>query len=1039
MRAPARLGPRRWYAAMITLVACGAVGEAEATSPGEDVAAGDARLAILVGEAVEGCAWSAPDGEPFLPVLIPLDREALDRPEALAPALACAGERRLEVIPRLMAPALNGSAGETGAEIGRWLTRVEELLRRSSPDIGRVELSPPAGGNGIDPESWAYLIEKISTLVNSYRPGCEVVAGPVAPGAGWFGRVDHVRLAPYIDGLSVDDSLSLRSDLDALEANYPSVPVWVHLGRVAGALGGLERLHEAVSAGARMASVTATAASPAGRAIATFLRELPSRYVPDPDPPAVLLAASGAPGAHWADTLGPERAILLPRPERGETLRFTIQAGPLGRVEAIDLSTGRGLSGQVTALQGEGGSPEVVLRGARGPVLVRYLPAAPGERAGPESIGVVASVDLTAAEIIARLRVTEEAQSRATSHYTAMATLSYNYRAEELDESIDVSSVNRFYWKDGVGEYEEMELYINGARWRGAAPELPFIQAEKVKDVPIEVRMDPSYRYTLEGRGRIDGRPVYVVDFEPAQPGDGLYSGRIWIDAGSFARRRIRLVQHGLRAPITGNEDLIDYGPVRGVEGDHWVPLSGYRQMVFTVLGRSVVVERRVEYTDFSMNGGSFEEIRGIAHESGRRISVDDAEGFSYLERMPGGERIRTSASLRNVAFFGGITIGSPYVSSPVAGLNYFDFDYRGTGTQVDLAWAGPFVQGAWTDPALGETRWELSAEGRLIGVRTKLKRSTDTGHRNAEDLEVLEERGFLTLGHPLGRRSKAEIQVGVLYHEFDPSSATGGRMEIPANLLATTATGRWRYFIAGVGLELWGSTALRSGWEDWGFRREPNPDPNVPRQREGASGTADQDRYSMWGAGLNKSWHPTPLSKLGVGLTWNAGDGLDRFSRFRVGDFSSVRVKGFNGSDLSFDRGATAQLSWLVTIPRWGISLDFNIDGAVIENREDFTDAPSDRSSLHPSYREYLVGGGVNVAFKGPWGSLASVGFGSRLATSLDASRADPSLRLRLVKTFGDWPWSRRARKVSFAGRTPVSDESADDGAPPGNQIEKR
>src|SRR5262249_36858154 len=153
-------------------------------------------------------------------------------------------------------------------------------------------------------------------------------------------------------------------------------------------------------------------------------------------------------------------------------------------------------------------------------------------------------------------------------------TLSYHYRAEALNQAVDSTSLNRFYWRDGVGEYQETDLYINGARWRGPAPSLPFVEAEKVKEVPIDIRLDTSYVYRLEGRETIDDASCYVVTFEPIATDRSLYSGRVWVDAKSFVRRRLHLVQNNLKEPIISNVDTIDYGPVEGATREYWLPVK---------------------------------------------------------------------------------------------------------------------------------------------------------------------------------------------------------------------------------------------------------------------------------------------------------------------------------------------------------------------------------------------------------------------------------------------------------------------------------
>lgn len=988
----------------------------------------EARLAVIAEDPRSACAWSGREGDPSLPVIVPLAPSLARIPDILDPVFACAGERRLGIVLRVLPPRLEAEEASPGRDFAAWLEDLEVFLARNAGSLLAVEVFP-----GLDPapasKEWAYVVERVSTLVRSFEVECPVVVGlpPASLDPGWRHGL-QARIRPYLDAVSLQEKADMAGLLGAVSEAYPAVPVWVHLSEDRGPGGLLDRIHRLLAGLVGQVSLPPGLSREGARTVSSLITLLPSRYVPDLSPPEMVLEepAGGAVLGHWTDTLGPEKAVLLPGPEPGAPLRFRTRAGPVSRLRAFDLLTGRELPEIVSQL---GESRALVkLAGATGPVLVRYVAGEEGDRADPETVGVTASVELTAAEIIARLRSVEEAQSRGTHHYTSRATLSFHYRAEALNESIDVSSVNRFYWREGVGEYEELELYINGARWRGEPPSLPFVQPEKVKDVPIEIRLDPSYGYRLVGRENLGGRPAYVLEFDPVQSGENLYSGRVWVDAETFTRLRIRLVQQGLEPPITGSEDVIEYGRPPGGSGGHWVPLRGYRQMVLTVLGRSVMVERTVEYTDFVINGDGFEQRREIAYDSGRRIYRDDQEGYGYMIQRPGGGRISQSASLRNVAFFGGVSLGSPVVSSPVAGLNYFDFDWNGTGTQVDVAWAGPFVQAAWTDPTLFGSGWELSAEGSLAGVRRTRKRSTDEERRREEDLEVLEQRFRATLGRPLGDRAKGEVQVILTHGEFDPGDATDERMDLPADLLDTTSLARWRYHREGVSVDLWGSYSWRNGWEDWGYRADPAQLPGTGR--EGASGSAEDDTYMKWGLSLAKSFYPGAFQKLGLALDLAAGSGLDRFSRFKIGEFGGSRVEGFNGRQLSYDRGVAAEVSWRATLPRGGISLDLSVEAAVIENREDFSDSPEDLASRHPDYREYLVGAGAGVSFNGPWGTLMTVSAGNSVATSLSFSRRDPNLRVIMVKTFGDWPWKKSPveRDPRTAGLPPSGGSSAID-----------
>ncbi len=1029
---------RRFRIALCLLLACwpsrpARVWAATWPSP-ESGGAAEAPFAVLVREPSLACAWEGSEGEPPLHVIVPLDAEALATPGVLDAALECAGARYLEIIPQVLPPSAWQSDPDPYKAVAPWLDSLAAFLDLHAGRLRRVELAPGAPGE-LGPLSWAYLVEKCGSLLRSFRPPYALVMGPFEGGdPSWLRGIPHKRLRPYIDAISLREGSMMELADEILPEAYPGVPLWLHLNPGADPGDLLARVHAGRTSGASTIVLPEASTEEARRVEAAFIKLVSSRYVPDPEPPGILIdePRGGTLAGEWADTLGPERVAILRLPIQELAVRLRPGGGALRQLRAFDLADGRELAGRVEPAQSEGSPTVVLLEPPRGPLLIRYVTEG-DPRAEPETVGVTAEIELTAPEIIARLRAVEEAQRRETLHYTARATLSYHYHVDTVGFAVDVTSVNRFFWKEGVGEYEEIELLVNGARWRGPAADLPFIQADKVKEVPIEVRLDQAYVYRLAGRERVRGRPAYVLDFDPAASGVSRYSGRVWIDAETFERLKIRLVQEGLEPPITSSEDVIEFGPAPGAGALNWVPLQGYRQMVFTVLGRSVVVERTVAYEDFAVNGENFEDARRLAWGSGRRMARDDADGFAYMIRQPGGGFLRQTESLKNVALVGGLSVGtSPVVSSPLAGINYFDFDWRGTGTQVDVAWAGPFILGSWSDPSLAGTRWELSAEGHLLGAREKLKRTTDDGRSREEDLDVLREAAFITLARPLTMNSKGEIQLQASHEWFGRTDETGGRMIMPPELFTTTSLARWRYNRAGFGLEAWGSASKRNAWEDWGFTPQ---DPNEPA---GARGSHNDDRYDRWGLSISKALYPGGFQKLNMRLSFNAGSGLDRFSRFRVGEFGSIGVRGFNGRDYSFDRGLSGRVEWLTPIPGTGLSVELNLDGAVIENREDFTSRPEDFGVRNPTYREHIVGGGLGVSFNGPWSSLIIVSGSRVIGTSMDATASNPSVSIKIIKTFGDWPWRREPLEVdrpSSRAEGPGALPQAD----PDSQSEKR
>jgi hypothetical protein len=960
--------------------------------------------------ASEACTWEGREGEDPIPFLVTLGPEELGASSPLRDALECARDRGLQVVVRIEPPVAWQQDPDPYGTLAPWTEALEVFLQRSHEGIAAVQIgSRPE--RSFDPLSYAFLVEKIGTLLRSLKIRTTLALGAMGEGAErWFEDLPASRLAPHVQAVAFLHERSLELMGRHVRERFPGVALWLHTRPEREPHRLLRALLSARAAGA--ATILVAPGPPEGasaRMLRNLIRHLPSRFVLDPEPPGVTVHAPprAEPIGYLADPLGPERAILLPSGGSAPAVRLSIGPDPISQIRATDLISGEELA--VEARRTSDASAYLLeMPAGPGPTLMRFV-MHEGPRIAPETIGVTAAYELTADEIIARLRAFQAAERRRLDHYAARAALSYHYRADAINEAIDVASLSHFYWKEGVGEYEETDLFINGARWRGKAPSLPFVQAKKVREVPIEIRLDASYVYRRAGLEKVGGRPCYVLEFDPAREERALYSGRLWIDETTFALRRIRMVQHGLEAPITSNTDVIEYDWVEGSAQLHWLPVRGYRQMVFTVLGRSVAVEREVEYTDFVVNGPDFESRRARAYESDRPILREDADGYAFLVRDGDGRRVRQTESLRNVAIFGAIRVNADArLGSGAAGINYFDFDWRGTGTQVDLAFAGTFLNGVWTDPSLGKSRWELSVEGRFVGVPEEISRTTDEGSRGEEKVDLLKEQALVALARPLSFYTKTLFLFDLTYEGYGPTSGTSPDMVLPADTITATSTAVWKYHRDGFLLDLWASASKRFGWEDWGLVA-------------GAGGSAEEDTYQKWGAEILKSFFPGPLQKVALGFSYDGGRNLDRFSRFRIGDFGSVRVRGFNGADIGFDHGLAAHLGYSVALPRGGASLEFLVDAALIDNEEDFTQEPraartATLRSLAPEKRgsrERLVGGGVSVSFSGPWGTLARISVSQRLGTSMDLPDRPLAFRLVMIKTFDDWPWKRRGAPI--------------------------
>src|SRR5437867_10477175 len=139
-----------------------------------------------------------------------------------------------------------------------------------------------------------------------------------------------------------------------------------------------------------------------------------------------------------------------------------------------------------------------------------------------------------------------------------------------------------------------------------------------------------------------------------------------------------------------------------------------------------------------------------------------------------------------------GISIGDTGLPSlPFAGVNFFDFNYKDTGTQLNIAWAGPFVDLSWTDPHVtrpgpGGTPVAFTAQATLIGVpvRDKIAREDDTPSR--ENVDIYREQVQASIAVPMGHFLKWTLQGRTTYLDFARRPETGDTFVIPVTTLDT-------------------------------------------------------------------------------------------------------------------------------------------------------------------------------------------------------------------------------------------------------------
>lgn len=949
----------------------------------------------------------SPSSEARCYVLIRVGRADLENPGVLDAPFARADEKGLRIVARLeyegWSPPASPEAARSDPQVEEWIAQVGALARRAGDRVYAYQiLDAPAAR--LAPRAYAYLLKRAAVAIRSAGRGGRIVSGGMrAEDGAWARELFAADAAPYLDVLAAADAASLSSVAEMRDALHPRAAIWVtDSGVVPDALrASATRVYLESYAGGAEVILFAAPAGPAASDLGGFLVWLRSAFPPGLGPAASAALPFDPGSATWGPGAAEKASIEAleffdPVRREGVAAYRAASPPPSGPVHLVLKSPVESLR----LLDPDKETDTLIASAAPAggiifvPVqtdyfLLRYrvpVAAVPVQ----ESVRVGEASSLSAEEIIARERQFRAAQDARLRHYEARAVVALHYRVALVAESIDVVTENRLYVHQGKQDYEQTDLRVDGVRWRGKSPpHLPFLQPDKVKEVPLDIALDEEYRYVLLGRDRIDGRDCYALSFEPIARDRSLYEGRVYIDSALFTRLRMEAVQNGLKDPLRSNRVIYRFGPV-GADGEtYWLPAEIQGQMVFEVLGQNLVVERQATYSEFAINREGFGQRVQGAYASGRPIFRDTEEGYYRVDASGGQETLTSASAPRNVFLVAGASVGSDgQPGFPFAGVNFFDFDFRGSGTQFDLAWAGPFADLSWTNPRLigvapGRRPPALTLQGTFSALSTRDKNARAAGTDSGENVEIFRESVRAAVALPMGHFTKWTVETRALYANFSTHKDTDDAFVLPATNTEGSLGLRLEFNRAGYIATAWGEAARRSSWHPWGL-------PGNPFDPE------DRD-FTRLGVDLRKAYYLGTLHKLSFGLSGFLGRGLDRFSRFELGDFRSARVRGFNGSGIHFDRGAVAEAAYSFSVGA-GLRIDASLEHGWVESVDDFG----------PGY-ERVLGTGLGMQFSGPWSTLVNVRLSRGLTSTIPDKGGGGDMRVTFFRTFDRW--SRRPR----------------------------
>ncbi len=321
-------------------------------------------------------------------------------------------------------------------------------------------------------------------------------------------------------------------------------------------------------------------------------------------------------------------------------------------------------------------------------------------------------------------------------------------------------------------------------------------------------------------------------------------------------------------------------------------------QQTFSILSATMPVEVETEITGIRINGEEFDRNRDTALASEATMLRDTDDGLRYLKKGETGERVvETEFTSDRLFLVGGVfwdeSVDYPL---PLAGVNYLDLDFKDTGAQIDVFFAGPFLAAGIADPQLFGSRWNggVNLNGLFFKARDELFRKGAVVPE--EDVRRRTASADVFVGRPLARFLNFELTYGLRMEDFSRADDTAEDFVIPQDTLTHIFRGNVQYNRAGYRLRLSGGMNRRSDWEFWGLPGNDEYDP-------------DQQDYLRWQAQFGKTWWLPKFRRVRVFFEHLDGSNLDRFSGYDFGMFGDASVSGYQSGLVRAEKANGAHL----------------------------------------------------------------------------------------------------------------------------------
>lgn len=787
------------------------------------------------------------------------------------------------------------------------LPAVVEDPRYGPSDWVVVEGSPavqPCGAAG-------YLLPLPAAPDQAWLEGVVALSACGAPLLA-MGFEPPATVRPYLDGLIVE-GIDVGTPLELRRAAL-GLPLVVAVRDGAGAV-------EALTAGA--AAVLAARPEPSWRTQLVDLLPAPRAATHDGMPLPTALR-----GGDLALVVG------LPAGFTGGTVEL--------EDDWVHTATLLGGDGEQVVARRRGGASLYVSEQTDGGIVVVHRPA--GGAGQLESLTVTEQRLPAVAELLARHQRAAARQERLLPRWTATQRLLLRVRVGELGRSFELELEGPVYMERGVGaDWEITRAWLGGVAWPPERlPDLPLLEARRPQVPPLAVRLEPSWRYSLEGIARRHGRECYLLSFSSAVAVE-TRSGEACLDRETFGL--VELVERatGLSGEVRATTQVTVNSP-HWLDGEVvWLPARVLADDLVTAFGTGTSVHRGLLVSDVQLDPGTFAERRAEAYRGVRRMVRDAPTGVVRLLPDGTGGRVSEGGAAAKVRLLlAGLAV-DPGLDTPLpfGGLQLAEFDFRGRGEQLRLFAAGVVNDLSWSRPR-GATEVNAGAFLQLLPFATPVYRK---GEKVAgEELKMQRQRLGVGMARALGR-TRFSLELEGNRWDFGRSDRTAADFDVPPDT--------WEGVLRGGAHATHGGTSVSAAWE--------------------------VGRRAAWLEGGERRWqryHVSIVHEATVGLLARAtlaaelwgGRHLDRFSAPAPGRFGPLRLRGVPSNRVTPDRLGVTRAALALPVHS-GLRAEVGVD--VAWAREAYS-----------GYRARpLAGVGVSANFAGPWSTLVEVSLAYPLA----------------------------------------------------------